>query len=394
MYIIGKTGMGKTNLLEHLAIQDIRNGHGIAYIDPHGDTAENLLKAIPSHRINDVIYFNAADQEYPIAFNIMHDTNVSTRHLTVSGLVGVFKKIWSDSWGPRLEYILRNTILTLIEMPRSTLVDVMQLLINDSYRSHVIANVNDPIVNSFWTKEYMEYSEKLRNEAIAPIQNKVGQFLSSPLMRNIIGQTKSSFDIRKIMDSRQILIVNLSKGKIGEDNSALLGAMILTKIQLAAMSRADIPEHERNDFYLYVDEFQNFATEAFANILSEARKYHLSIILANQYIEQIDENIRYAIFGNCGTLISFRVGARDAAILKEELGPPFEIENYCNLQKYHIYIELMIDGIAGNAFSATTLPPISLQDTENNIDKILRVSRSRYSTKKEIVEMNISRRYK
>ena len=281
MYIVGKTGMGKTNLLETMAIQDIRNGHGVAYVDPHGDTAEKLLKAIPSHRINDVIYFNPSDQDHPIAFNVMYDVNPSTQHLTASGLIGIFKKIWVDSWGPRLEYILRNSILTLIEYPGSTLIGVLRILIDEDYRVNVISKIKDPVIINFWEKEFAGYSERLRSEAIAPIQNKVGQFLSSSLMRNIIGQKKSSFDVRDVMDNQKILIMNLAKGKIGEDNSALLGALMITKIQLATMARVDTPEEQRKDFYLYVDEFQNFATESFANILSEARKYRLNLILAN-----------------------------------------------------------------------------------------------------------------
>ncbi|MFA4918282.1 MAG: type IV secretion system DNA-binding domain-containing protein [Thermodesulfovibrionales bacterium] len=390
MYIIGKTGMGKTNLLEYLAIQDIRNGRGIAYIDPHGDTAEKLLKAVPSNRINDVIYFNPADQEFPIAFNVMYDINPSTRHLTASGLVGVFKKIWADSWGPRLEHILRNAILTLIEYPNSTLLGVLKILVDDGYRKMVTSKIDDQVVRNFWSKEFAGYSEKLRSEAVAPIQNKVGQFLSSPLMRNIIGQSKSSFDVREVMDNEKILIVNLSKGKIGEDNSALLGAMIATKIQLAAMSRADIPEKDRKDFYLYVDEFQNFATESFANILSEARKYRLNLILANQYIEQIEGQVRNAIFGNCGTLISFRVGARDARFLVEEFDI-FTEKDFCSLPKYHTYIKLMIDGTAGDSFSACTLPPENLSATEMNSPKIVRACRQRYAKKRSVVEDKINR---
>ena len=385
MYIVGKTGMGKTNLLETMVIQDIRNGHGVAYVDPHGDTAEKLLKAIPSYRINDVIYFNPSDQDYPIAFNVMYDVTPSTRHLTASGLIGVFKKIWADSWGPRLEYILRNSILTLIEYPGATLTGVLRILVDEDYRMNVISNITDPVIKNFWGKEFAGYSERLRSEAIAPIQNKVGQFLSSSLMRNIIGQKKSSFDVRDVMDNQKILIMNLAKGKIGEDNSALLGALMITKIQLATMARVDTPEKQRKDFYLYVDEFQNFATESFANILSEARKYRLNLILANQYIEQIDEKVRKAVFGNCGTLVSFRVGAKDAEDLVKEIGT-FTEEDFCNLPKYHIYLRLMIDGIAGDAFSAITLPPKNLGDTENNADKIIRVSRERYSTKRKIVE--------
>ncbi|MEK7494567.1 MAG: type IV secretion system DNA-binding domain-containing protein, partial [Patescibacteria group bacterium] len=349
MYVIGKTGMGKTNLLENLAIQDIQKGHGIAFIDPHGDTAEKIIKAIPANRINDVIYFNPADQDFPIAFNVMEKVGPEYRHLVASGLVGVFKKIWADSWGPRLEYILRNAILALLEYPGSTLLGVTRILVDKSYRERVVEKITDPVVRSFWVDEFTKWNDRTLQEVISPIQNKVGQFLSSSLVRNIVGQTVSSFDIRKVMDEKKILIMNLSKGRIGEDNSALLGAMMITKIQLAAMARVDTPEEERADFYLYVDEFQNFATESFANILSEARKYHLNLILANQYVNQIEEEVRDAIFGNAGSIISFRVGATDAEFLEKEFEPVFMMNDIVNLPKYQIYLKLMIDGIAGDA---------------------------------------------
>lgn len=390
MYVIGKTGMGKTNLLENLAIQDIQKGHGIAFIDPHGDTAEKLIKAIPANRINDVIYFNPADQEFPIAFNVMEKVSPEYRHLVASGLVGVFKKIWADSWGPRLEYILRNAILGLLEYPGSTLLGVTRILVDKSYRERVVEKITDPVVRSFWVDEFSKWDPRVLQEVISPIQNKVGQFLSSALIRNIVGQTVSSFDVRQIMDERKILIMNLSKGRLGEDNSALLGAMMITKIQLAAMGRVDIPEETRADFYLYVDEFQNFATESFANILSEARKYRLNLILANQYVTQIDEEVRDAIFGNAGSIISFRVGAMDAEFLEKEYEPVFMMNDIVNLPKYQIYLKLMIDGIAGDAFSATTLPPIKLEDAGNEA-KIINASRERYTTKKEEVEDKIRR---
>lgn len=391
MYIIGKTGMGKTNLLENLVVQDIRNGHGVCYIDPHGDTAEKLLKAVPSHRINDVIYLNPADQNYPLAFNVMESVDPDYRHLVASGLIGVFKKIWADSWGPRLEYILRNAILALLEYPGSTLLGVTRILVDKKYRERVVEKVTDPVIRQFWVDEFPKWSDKVLQEVVSPIQNKVGQFLSSSLIRNIVGQTQSSFDIRDIMDSQKILILNLSKGRIGEDNSALLGAMMITKIQLAAMGRVDIEEDTRKDFYLYVDEFQNFATESFANILSEARKYRLNLILANQYITQIDEKVRDAIFGNAGTIISFRVGAMDAEFLEKEFAPVFVQNDIVNLPKYNIYLKLMIDGIAGDAFSATTLPPVYIGDTLENEEKIIAYSRERYASSKDEVEEKISR---
>ncbi len=390
MYVIGKTGMGKTNLLENLAIQDIQKGHGVAFIDPHGDTAEKLIKAIPANRMNDVIYFNPSDQDFPIAFNVLEKVDSEYRHLVASGLVGVFKKIWADSWGPRLEYILRNAIMALLEYPGSTLLGVTRILVDKNYRDRVIEKVTDPVIKSFWVDEFSKWEPRVLQEVISPIQNKVGQFLSSSLIRNIVGQTVSTFDVREAMDSQKIIIMNFSKGRIGEDNSALLGAMMITKIQLAAMARVDIPEETRKDFYLYVDEFQNFATESFANILSEARKYHLNLVLANQYVSQIDERVRDAIFGNAGSIISFRVGASDAEWLEKEFEPVFTANDIVNLPKFQIYLKLMIDGIAGDAFSATTLPPIKLEDAGNE-EKIIRISRERYTNSKEDVEEKIRR---
>ena len=391
LYVIGKTGMGKTNLIQNMAIQDIRNGKGVAVVDPHGEFAEECLKAVPTSRINDVVYFNPADTDHPIAMNIMEKVDPEYRHLVASGLVGVFKKIWADSWGPRLEYLLRNAILALLEDPSSTLLGVNRLLIDKEYRAKVIEKVSDPVVSTFWTDEFTKYHDRLLVDAIAPIQNKVGQFLSSSLIRNIVGQTKSAFNVREMMDNEKILIMNLSKGRIGEDNSALLGAMMITKIQLAAMGRVDIPESERKDFYLYVDEFQNFATESFKNILSEARKYKLNLILAHQYIAQLDETVRDAVFGNVGTIVTFRVGAMDSEVLEKEFEPLFYANDLVNLTKYHVYLKLMIDGVATNPFSAATIEPIDVTDTFENLEKIIKVSRERYGTTKEVIEEKINR---
>lgn len=388
MYVIGKSGMGKTNLLENLAIQDIQHGHGICFIDPHGDSAIKLMQSIPSHRLEDVIYFDPGDQDHPIAFNILEQVPESERSLVASGLVGIFKKIYADSWGPRLEYILRNAILALLENEGSTLLGIMRILVDKKYREQVVDNVTDPVVKGFWKDEFSKWTEKTLQEVISPIQNKVGQFTSNSLIRNIIGQTGSSFNVRQIMDEKKILIMNLGKGKIGEDSAALLGAMMITKIQLAAMGRVDTPEHLRNDFYLYVDEFQNFATESFANILSEARKYRLNLILANQYIAQLDEKVRDAIFGNAGTLITFRVGARDAEFMEAEFEPIFMINDIVNLPKYQIYLKLMIDGVAGDAFSANTLPPIQVGDVGDML-RVVDMVRERYTTPRDSVENRI-----
>jgi CxxC-x17-CxxC domain-containing protein len=398
IYIIGKTGMGKTALLENMAIQDILAGRGLGFIDPHGEAAEELLDYIPKNRINDVVYFNPADIDFPIAFNVMERVNPEHRHLVAAGLMGVFKKIWPDVWSARMEYILNNTILALLEYPNTTLLCVNRMLADPEYRKKVVERITDPVVKSFWVNEFARYTQSYEVEATAAIQNKVGQFISNPLIRNIIGQVKSKIDMREIMDEGRILIANLSKGKIGEDNSRLLGALLITKLQLAAMSRVDIPEEKRRDFFLYVDEFQNFATEAFVNILSEARKYRLSLILANQYIAQLEEmtplgkstRVRDAVFGNVGTIIVFRVGAEDAEFLEKEFQPEFTIEDLTNLTKYHVCIKLMIDGIAGSPFSAATLPKKEVPQKSFK-ETIIRISRERYGTPKEIIEEKIEK---
>lgn len=398
IYIIGKTGMGKTALLVNMAIQDILMGRGVGFIDPHGEAAETLLDYIPSKRINDVIYFNPADIEYPIGFNVMERIKFEERHLVASGLMGVFKKIWPDVWSARMEYILNNTVLALLEYPNSTLLGINRMLADSEYRKKVVEKLTDPVVKAFWTKEFARYTQRYEVEATAAIQNKVGQFISNPLVRNIIGQVKSKIDMREVMDEEKILIANLSKGKIGEDNSKLLGALLITKLYLAAMSRVEIPEEERKDFYLYVDEFQNFATESFVGILSEARKYRLNLTLAHQYIGQLEEmtptgkstKVRDAVFGNVGTIIAFRVGAEDAEYLEKEFAPDLKAEDLVNLAKYHVYVKLMIDGVASRPFSAKTLPLPPKPKTLVK-EKIIRVSRERYATPRKIVEEKISR---
>ena len=388
MYVIGKTGMGKSTMLENMIIQDIENGEGLAVVDPHGDLVEKVIDFVPEHRLDDVIYFNPADMNFPIAFNIVEQVDDEYKNLIANGLVGVFKKIWADSWGPRLEHILINCILSLLDYPGATLLDVTRVLVDAGYRKKVIKKIKDPIVRQFWVNEYNNYSEKFRNEAIAPIQNKVGQFLSSSLIRNIVGQEHSTIDVRKEMDNGKILLMNLSKGRIGEENAALLGAMMITRIQLAAMSRVDIPEPQRRDFYLYVDEFQNFSTESFASILSEARKYRLNITMAHQYIEQLSDEVKAAVFGNVGTMVAFRVGATDAEELEKEFQPTFMQEDIVKLPAYHVYMRLMIDGVASDPFSATTLPPIS--QPSHLKDQIIERSRARYASNKADVEYAIN----
>ena len=392
MYFIGKTGMGKSTVLENMIIQDIQDGKGVCVVDPHGDLVEKIINFIPSDRINDVIYFNPADLDFPIGFNVLEQVDASQRHLVVSGLIGVFKKIWADSWGPRLEYVLHHAISALLEYPGATLLGVMRMLTDKSFRKKVIEKISDPVVKAFWVDEYSKYPDRFQAEAIAPIQNKVGRFLSSALIRNILGQVNSSFNMRDVMDNQKIIFLNLSKGRVGEDNSALLGAMMITKIQLAAMSRVDTPEEERKDFYLYVDEFQNFATDSFANILSEARKYRLNLIIAHQYIEQVEENITAAVFGNVGTLISFRVGAADAEFLEKEFFPTFTLEDLVNLSKFQIYIKLMIDGVTSEGFSANTLMPVPLPENSGHIrEKVIKVSRERYASSRDVIEDKIMR---
>lgn len=393
MYVVGKTGTGKTTLLHNMMVQDILNGEGVCVIDPHGEFVETLLQKIPESRINDVVYFNPSDTDYHIGFNVLELPDPKYKHLVASGLMGIFTKIWSNVWSARMEYILNNTILALLDTPGSSLLGVTRLLVDKEYRETIIGNVKDPVVKAFWVHEYEEWRDQFRNEAIAPIQNKVGQFLSTAIIRNIVGQSKSTIEIADIMNSAKIFLVNLSKGRIGEDNSALLGSMLITKMQLAAMERVRIPEDERIDFFLYVDEFQNFATDSFANILSEARKYRLDLILAHQYIGQlitdVSTKVRDAVFGNVGTMIMFRVGAADAEFLEKEFGPEFIIDDMVNLPNRHIYLKLMVDGVASRPFSASTLPPFNGSRGAADAEFIIETSRKKYARPRWQVEQEI-----
>jgi energy-coupling factor transporter ATP-binding protein EcfA2 len=388
MYVIGKTGMGKSTLLENLAIQDIQNGEGLAFIDPHGKTADLLLEYVPEHRIKDVIYFAPFDLDHPVSFNVLEDVGVEKRHLVVNGLMSAFKRIWVDAFSARMEYILSNIMLALLEYPDSTLMGVNRMLVDKEFRNTVVNNITDPSVRSFWVDEYAKYTEKFAAEAAPAIQNKVGQFVANPLVRNIIGQAKSSFDIREIMDNKKILIINLSKGRVGEANANLLGAMIITKIYLAAMSRADMSETELKksaEFYLYVDEFQSFANESFADILSEARKYKLALVIAHQYIEQMTEEVRAAVFGNVGTMAVYRVGAYDAAVFEKEFVPQFTAEDLVNLQQYQLYLKLMIDGVTSPPFSAMGMTPIAKAPT-TYVKEIIDSSRAQFAKPRAGVE--------
>ena len=391
VYVIGKTGMGKSTLLENMAIQDIKNGNGMAFVDPHGKTAELLLEYIPESRIKDVIYFAPFDMEHPMSFNIMEDVGYDKRHLVANGLMSAFKKIWVDAWSARMEYILNNVILALLEYPDSTLLGVNRMLTDKVYRKKVVDNITDPSTKSFWVDEFAKYTDRYTQEATPAIQNKVGQFTANPLIRNIIGQPKSSFDMRQVMDEKKILIINLSKGRIGEGNANLLGSMLITKLYLAAMSRADKQETELRklpNFYLYVDEFQSFANESFADILSEARKYKLNLTIAHQYIEQMPEEVRSAVFGNVGTMIVFRVGAYDADVLEKEFAPKFFADDLVNLGFTQIYLKLMIDGVSSHPFSAVTLPPI-MPPEKSSRDIVIQNSRKIYAKPRAEVQKEI-----
>jgi hypothetical protein len=396
IYIIGKTGMGKSTLLENMLFSDIHAGRGIALVDPHGDLIEAVLKFIPKERSNDVILFDPADKDFPISFNILECRDRDQRPLVASGIMSVFTKLWPDVWSGRMEHILRNTLLALLETEGSSMLGIMRMFADDTYRGKVVSRLSDPLVRSFWEDEYASWSEKYRTEAIAAIQNKVGQLLSTPLIRNIIGQVTSSVDIRHAMDTGKIILVNLSKGKLGEDTSGFLGSMLVTKFQLEAMSRADIPEKDRRDFFLYVDEFQNFATESFATILSEARKYRLGLTMANQYVAQLligdkSTKLQDAVFGNVGTMVSFQVGSDDAEELSKQFEEMVVEKDILSLPKYHAYMRLMIDGIPSKPFSVSTLPPPEFEQDDNRVDIIRKLSRERYSEKREVVEEKIKR---
>jgi type IV secretory pathway TraG/TraD family ATPase VirD4 len=388
-YAVGKTGMGKSTMLENMIISDILNGRGVGLIDPHGDLAQKVLAYIPSHRINQVIYFNPADTDYPIAFNLLEKSKNQTNDLLTSSLISVFKKTWIDSWGPRLEHLLRNTILALLTWPSSTLIDASRILTNERYRSRVIKKIQDPIVKSFWVDEFSQYPDRFLREVISPLQNKLGALLSNQNIRNIVGQAKSSFSLEHVITSQKIFIANLSKGLIGEDVSKLLGTVLVTRLQLAAMKQAEIPEDKRKDFYLYIDEFHNFSTPSFIDILSEARKYRLNLILAHQYLKQLDSGIKEAVLGNAGTVVAFRLGADDARELEYEFQPNYGWLDLVNLFPYEIYAKLMIDGNVTRPYYLETIPPFPEGYKKSFQEKIINYSRSRYCKPKQSVEKNI-----
>lgn len=383
IYCIGKTGAGKSTLLLNMAIDDIHNGRGVGIIDPHGDIAESILDYIPEERIQDVVYFNCCDGDFPIAFNPLANIDASKKHIVASNIVGTLKKVWIDSWGPRLEHILRNTILSLLQYPDASLLDIQPLLTNSDFRKEVLDYVDDAALFNFWYKEFYALTPQLRAEAIAPILNKVGLFQTHPIIRNIVSQKTSSFSIADVMHEKKIFIANLSKGVLGEDGSQLLGSLLVTQFQTAALGRVHVPISHRTPFYLYIDEMHSFITLSFADILAESRKYGLSLFLTHQYIEQINEKILAAILGNVGTLICFRIGASDARVLEQEFRPVFTSEDLVSLPRYAIYLKLLIDGTTSQPFSATTLTLAVAK--ENNKTRIVDFCRRKYCTKKESI---------
>ncbi|MEO5691038.1 MAG: type IV secretion system DNA-binding domain-containing protein, partial [Candidatus Saccharimonadales bacterium] len=391
VYIIGQTGAGKSGLLELFALSDIYHNEGYAIIDPHGDFAVDNLRFIPQSRIKDVVYFNPADTSFPLGFNPMEVLDPNLKNNTSSEIIGVLKRMFGESWGPRLEYILRYTILALLDHPDTTMLDITRMLTDKKFRKEVLESCEDTVVLNFWNVEFASWNDKFQAEAVAPVLNKVGAFTANPIIRNIIGQPKSTFNVRQMMDEGKILIVNLSKGLIGEDNAGILGAFIVTKIQLAAMSRSDIPNIEdRRPFYLYVDEFQNFATDSFATILSEARKYGLNLTVANQYISQMSDTVRDAVFGNVGSMISFRVSADDAPFLVKQFEPQFEATDLLQMHNRNFVINMVIKGEKTPAFSATTLALPT--PTTDYLEHIVANSRANYARDRAEVQEDIRAR--
>lgn len=386
MYIVGKTWTGKSTFINNMIISDMRAGNGLCLLDPHGELVDDLLEYIPPHRINDVILFDVGDAEYPIGFNLLQADNEDEKNRIASGVVSTFQKLFENSWGPRLEYILRNVVLSVIDYPNATLMHILRILTDKEFREEVISNVKDPVLLKFWNNEFNKRQDKQREEAVGPITNKVGQFLSSRLVRNIFGQPRSKLSIRKAMDEGKIILVNLSKGKIGEDNANMIGSLLVTKIQIDAMARADMAKHLRKPFYLYIDEFQNFATKSFATILSEARKYKLALIVANQYTSQLDESIKDAIFGNVGTIFSFTLWYDDAAVMTSQFKEIVAVNDLISLPKFTAYTRLMVDGVSSDPFSMKTLPPFQTDWDPEYIEKVRKQSRQRYAMERGQLE--------
>jgi energy-coupling factor transporter ATP-binding protein EcfA2 len=389
VYVIGKTGSGKTTLLRNLLIQHIAAGHGVGLIDPHGDLADELLNHVPPWRADHLMYFNPGDLDHPIGLNLLANVSPDERPLVASGIVGAFKSIWRDSWGPRLEYILYNALAALLECPNTTLLGVNRLLTDDMYRQWVVQQVSDPFVRAFWTEEYAGYDARFRREAIAPIQNKVGQFLQNPILRNILGQVRNKVRFPFMMENERIFIANLAKGRLGHEQSSLLGSLLATQFQLAAMQRAKQAESERKDFHLFLDEFQNFTTDAFASILAEARKYRLCLTLSHQYVEQVPIPIRQAVFGNVGTLISFRVGHVDAETLEKEFGLAFPAQQFVDLDRFEVLVKTLESGVPIEPFRGRSLPP--LEHRVGRPEKLIARSREKYATQRCKTEEKLAR---
>jgi energy-coupling factor transporter ATP-binding protein EcfA2 len=389
IYIIGKTGSGKTTLLRNLILQHIALGHGVGVIDPHGDLAEELLNHIPPKRADHLVYFNPGDIEFPIGLNLLANVAPDDRHLVASGIVGAFKGIWRDSWGPRLEYILYNAVSALLDCRNATLLGVNRMLTDDKFRAKVVRQIKDPFIRAFWAEEYANYDERFKREAIAPIQNKIGQVLLNPVVRNILGQVRCKVDIPYTMNNGRLFIANLSKGRLGHDKANLLGSLLVTQFQLGAMARSTRPESERRDFYLFIDEFQNFSTDAFASILAEARKYRLCLSLSHQYIDQLSEPIRQAVFGNVGTLIAFRIGYTDAEVMTKEFGKTIPATSLADLERYEAVVKLLVEGANQEPFRAKMLPP--LEKRVGRKDKLIAQSRERFAMPRAKIEGKLKR---
>ncbi|MBI5769786.1 MAG: type IV secretion system DNA-binding domain-containing protein [Verrucomicrobia bacterium] len=388
-YIIGQTGAGKSTLLRNLVLQLIAAGHGVALVDPHGDLANELLDHFPPHRADDLVCFDPADADFPIGLNPLANVPPHQRALATAGLVSAFKSIWRESWGPRLEYILAHTLAALMEADNTSLLGVNRMLAEEGYRAWVVRQVRDPFVRAFWTEEFARYDARFLREAVAPIQNKLGQLLLSPALRNVLGQVRSKVDLRFMMDSGRVFIANLAKGKLGAEPSNLLGALLMAQFQHAAMTRADTPEHERRDYFLVIDEFHNFTTETFAVALAEARKYRLNLTLAHQYLDQLTPETRAAVFGNVGTVVAFRVGYSDADVLADEFGQEFTKAQFADLQQHEVFMRTLQDGVPRVPFRGKTLPPISAPHRRR--DKLRQRSRDKYATPRVLVENRLHR---
>ena len=389
LYVIGKTGSGKTTLLRNMILQHLVHGDGVGLIDPHGDLAEDLLHHLPPWRADHLVYFNPGDLDFPIGLNLLANVPRDERHLVASGIISAFKSLWRDSWGPRLEYILYNALAALLECPNTSLLGVNRLLTDDRYRAWVVRQVEDPFIRAFWAEEFASYDARFVREAIAPIQNKVGQFLLNPVIRNILGQVQCRVSFPFLMDTRRLFIANLSKGRIGHDKANLLGSLLVTQFQLAAMARATQAENERQDFYLFIDEFQNFTTDAFAAMLAEARKYRLCLTLSHQYLDQLTLPIRQAVFGNVGSLVAFGVGGADAELLAREYGDTHIPRQFVDLQRFEVLVKLMQEGRAGEPFAGTTAAP--LQNRIGRSSRLVQHSRTRFATPRDLVERKLDR---